>query len=67
MQQVKGRREPFLVKTQVKIYAVFSSKKLGITGKLTYLWIMIQHYTTNFEKKYEKYFKFKFNIFKIPQ
>lgn len=51
MQQVKGRGEPFLVKTQVKIYAVFSRKKLGITGKLIYLWIMIQHYTTNFQKK----------------
>lgn len=51
MQQFRGRVEPFLVKNQVTIYVVqFSRKKLGITGHLRHLWIMIEHYTTDVEK-----------------
>lgn len=51
MQQLRGRGELFLVKKQVIIYVVqFSREKLGMTGKLIYLCIMIEHYTTHVEK-----------------
>lgn len=51
MLQFRGRGESFLVKNQITIYAVqFSRKKLRTTGKLIYLWIMIEHYSTDFEK-----------------